>query len=130
MFWDRFYQLCISNNSKPNPIAKDLGISSAVLTKWKNGVSYPNGEVLINIARYFDCSIDYLVGLSDEQYSHNREISSTDKELLEKLHFLSEHDKKEVLNFIEYKIYTTREKDEKSSLSTKKSDSSERTKTS
>ena len=65
MFWDRFYQLCIKQNTKPNPVAKDLGISSGVLTKWKSG-GIPNGETLSKIADYFGVSVDYLLGRTDE----------------------------------------------------------------
>ena len=65
MFWDRFYQLCIKQNTKPNPVAKDLGISSGVLTKWKSG-GIPNGETLTKIADYFDVSVDYLLERTDE----------------------------------------------------------------
>ncbi len=64
MFWDRFFQLCVLHNSKPNPVAKELGFSSGVVTKWKNG-SIPNGEMLLKIADYFDVSVDYLLGRSD-----------------------------------------------------------------
>ena len=53
IFWDRFYSLCLEKNTKPNPVAKDLDISSGVLTKWKSGTSFPNGEFLIKIANYF-----------------------------------------------------------------------------
>ena len=65
MFWDRFYQLSIKQNTKPNPVAKDLGISSGVLTKWKSG-GIPNGETLTKIADYFDVSVDYLLERTDE----------------------------------------------------------------
>ena len=65
MFWKRFYELCISKNTKPNSVAKDIGISSGVVTKWKNGTTIPNGETLIKIADYLDCSIDYLLGRTD-----------------------------------------------------------------
>ena len=113
MFWDRFYELCCSKNTKPNPVAKELGISSAVLTKWKNGISYPNGEFLIKIAKYFNCSIDYLVGLTDHQISHVREISPIDAEILEKLHALPEDSQEEIIYILNYKYskYKSREKE-------------------
>ena len=69
MFWERFYDLCIKKGTKPNPLAKDIGISSGVITKWKSG-SIPNGEMLIKISDYFDCSIDYLLGRTDNPDSH------------------------------------------------------------
>ena len=66
MFWKRFYELCIKKGTKPNPVAKDIGISSGVVTKWKNGTTIPNGETLIKIADYLDCSVDYLLGRTDK----------------------------------------------------------------
>ena len=48
-------------NCKPNTVAKEIGLSTAIATKWKEG-SIPTGEVLIKIADYFDYSIDYILG--------------------------------------------------------------------
>lgn len=103
MFWERFYELCISTGTKPNPVAKNLGISSGVLTKWKSGTTFPNGTILIDLAKYFDCSIDYLVGLSDRKKSYNCEFSSADIELLEKIHSLPEDSQDEIIHIINYK---------------------------
>ena len=64
MFWNIFYDLCISKGTKPNPVAKELGISSATITKWKNG-SMPQSRTAKKIADYFDVSVDYLLGNAD-----------------------------------------------------------------
>jgi len=61
MFWERFYQLCEKFGTKPNPLGQNLGISSGVITKWKKG-GIPNGENLLKLADYLDCSVDYLLG--------------------------------------------------------------------
>ena len=61
MFWDRFYGLCRSMNTKPNPVGGELGFSSGVITKWKNG-KLPEAKALVSIADYFNCSVDYLLG--------------------------------------------------------------------
>lgn len=103
MFWERFYELCISVGEKPNPVAQKIGISSGVLTKWKNGTSFPNGTVLIDIARYFNCSIDYLVGLTNQKNPYNREISSVDLDFLNKLHTLPEDSQDEIIHILNYK---------------------------
>ncbi len=63
MFWERFYNLCIRNGKKPNPVGKEVGLSSGIISKWKNG-GIPNGETLMKLARYFNVSTDYLLGLS------------------------------------------------------------------
>lgn len=65
MFWERFYGLCIKRGTKPNPVAKGIGLSSGVLTKWKSG-TIPNGDMLIKIAEYFGVTTDYLLGKNDD----------------------------------------------------------------
>ena len=63
MFWERFYNLCLRCGKKPNPVGKEVGLSSGIISKWKNG-GIPNGETLMKLAKYFDVSTDYLLGLS------------------------------------------------------------------
>ena len=62
MFWDKFVELCIKHNTKPNPVAKELGISSGAVTKWKKEGSQPNSTTLKKIADYFGVSVEYLLG--------------------------------------------------------------------
>lgn len=69
-FFKTFQVLCESVGSKPNPIAKEIGVSSATVTKWKRGV-IPNGETLKKIADYFDVTTDYLLGNTDFPWRFN-----------------------------------------------------------
>ena len=62
-FWDCFYYLCNQKQTKPNIVAKELNISSATVTGWKQG-SPPNSERLVAIADYFGVTTDYLLGRS------------------------------------------------------------------
>lgn len=71
MFWERFYDMCIEKNTKPNPVAKEIGISSGVISKWKTTGALPSGETLIKIADYLDCSVDYLLGRETASDSTN-----------------------------------------------------------
>lgn len=76
MFWERFYSLCLNKQIKPNPLAKKLGISSGIITKWKDG-GIPNGETLIKIADYFNCSVDYLLGRTNIPEINRERIAPT-----------------------------------------------------
>lgn len=78
MFWERFYNLCLQNGDKPNTVAKELGFSTAACTHWKEGAE-PKSSVLIKIADYFDVSVDYLLGRTDDPESHK---SSTNNDLI------------------------------------------------
>lgn len=65
MFWERFVQLCAERNTKPNPVAKELGISSGAVTNWKNG-AVPQSATLKRIADYFGTTVAYLTGVVDD----------------------------------------------------------------
>ena len=41
MFFERLYLLCENKGIKPNTVAKAIGVSTAIATKWKNG-TIPN----------------------------------------------------------------------------------------
>ena len=69
MFWTFLYILFLEKKCKPNTVAREIGLSTAIATKWKNG-SIPKGDILVKIADYFDCSVDYLLGRTDNPNSH------------------------------------------------------------
>ena len=86
MFWERFYSLCLRNGKRPNPVGKEIGLSSGIISKWKNG-GIPNGETLMKLARYFNVSTDYLLGLSPYIQINGElvEMEYTDLELKKKI---------------------------------------------
>ena len=65
MFWERFYDMCKRKGLKPNPLAREIGVSSGIISKWKNDGRLPNGETLTKIANALNCSVDYLLGITD-----------------------------------------------------------------
>ncbi len=66
MFWNLFLGLCQRNHIKPNTVCKQLGFSNATATHWKNGKS-PNGDTLCVLADYFNVSVDYLLGRTEQK---------------------------------------------------------------
>ena len=61
MFWEIFVKLCNEHNTKPNPVAKALNLSSGSVTKWKSG-AMPNDTTLYKIANYFGVTVSFLKG--------------------------------------------------------------------
>ena len=100
MFWERFSQLCDEHGIKPNPLAKEIGISSGIITKWKTAGTLPNGETLKKLASYFGCSVDYLLGLSDNA-EKSPSVSEEDQDLLATVHQLDARDQGKVLGYAE-----------------------------
>lgn len=102
IFWDRFYSLCIENNTKPNPVAQKLGYSNAICNKWKNG-STPGIDALIKISEYFNVSIEFLIGKTDikkEQVTPTEQpVDEIDKEILELTADMTEEEKNSVLGY-------------------------------
>ncbi|MCL2853523.1 MAG: helix-turn-helix domain-containing protein [Defluviitaleaceae bacterium] len=46
-------------------VAKALNITKQSVHQWSTGKSVPSSDTLIALADYFDVSVDYLVGRSD-----------------------------------------------------------------
>ncbi len=88
MFWERFYSLCLKRGKKPNPVGKEIGLSSGIISKWKAG-GIPNGETLMKLSKYFDVSIDYLLGISPQIEIKETDIEPvlSDKELKDRIFF-------------------------------------------
>jgi len=48
-------------------LAKKLGVSKGIISLWENGLREPNMSSLIQLSKFFNVSIDYLVGRTDEK---------------------------------------------------------------
>ena len=103
-FWERFYNLCIENNTKPNPLASKLGIASGTISGWKSGKK-PNTNHLEQLCAYFNVSTDYLLGKSDikkEQAAHVEQPASDEvKKLYEESADLSDEEARRVREYVE-----------------------------
>lgn len=53
-------------------LAETLGITDAAVTMMEKGKRSPSFELLCAFADYFDVSIDYLVGRTDNPNSHKQ----------------------------------------------------------
>lgn len=74
MFYKNFLDLCIKSGKKPNQVTKDLGLSTATATNWKQG-SVPRDVTLLQIASYFGVTVDYLLGNEKEKPVAEDELS-------------------------------------------------------
>lgn len=60
MFYDNVKELCAVNRTNITQLAKDLGLSTSMPTKWKNG-AVPKADTLKKIAEHFGVSTDDLL---------------------------------------------------------------------
>ncbi len=61
----RLIELKEKNNVLQKDIAKSVGLSLRSYQRYEYGERNPTSDILIKLADYFDVSLDYLVGRSD-----------------------------------------------------------------
>ena len=64
-FKERLKELRIEKAISRKQLANDLFISERLISYWENGERECSFDMLIKIARYFNISIDFLLGNSD-----------------------------------------------------------------
>ena len=64
MFFEQFKQLCKEKNTTITAVTVVLGYSKGNIDRWRKGSS-PTGDTLVKFADYFNVSIDYLLGRTD-----------------------------------------------------------------
>lgn len=62
-FKDILKQLRQEKNYGQEQLANALGVSKGIISLWENGLREPNMSSLITLAKFFNTTIDYLVGL-------------------------------------------------------------------
>lgn len=79
-------------------VAKSIGVSPQSYGYYENEINKPDPEILIKLADYFDCTIDYLVGREDDfgvvQTAPNYALTALESEMLShfrKLDMSSQH---------------------------------------
>lgn len=73
MMGDRLQDLRKDRKMSQKQLAEQLNISVHTVSSYERSRSSPDHEVLIRIAKLFDVSIDYLMGLVDKKCSYNRD---------------------------------------------------------
>lgn len=80
IIYTRIKELCSENGITINKLEAELGMSQYSIGKWKNTTT-PTIDKISRISKYFNVSIDYLVGAS--------EIRSTVDDLMKDRDFVS-----------------------------------------
>lgn len=65
-FAARLKELRQQNGMSLNDVAKQLGITRQALSLFETEKSLPSADKLVALADFFDVSLDYLVGRSDD----------------------------------------------------------------
>ncbi len=62
----RIFELIKERGISQRETAKIFGVSQGTFNYWENSNTQPSIEQLISIARFFEVSVDYLIGNADD----------------------------------------------------------------
>ncbi len=65
VFAKRLKELRIEKGLSLDQLAKEINVSHVAIGRWERKLRIPNIEVLISLAKFFNISADYLLGLKD-----------------------------------------------------------------
>lgn len=99
----RIKQLRESQGKSQKEVSVDLGVSQATVSGWESGLKTPSAKSTLRIAKYFKVSVDYLLGLTDENEGPLSEIGeeALDDELISRVKALSPEDRQKVDYFVQ-----------------------------
>ncbi len=63
----RLHNLRTDKDLSQTELGKLLNLKNSAISKYEKGATEPSIETLIKIAEIFECSIDYLIGISDQR---------------------------------------------------------------
>ena len=66
IFIERLRELRTEKGMSQKELARLLNTTNSSVCDWERGRSEPNLDTVAQLARYFDVSADYLLGLEDE----------------------------------------------------------------
>ena len=61
----RIKELRNENNLSQQNLAKQIGVSQKAIDFWEKGINEPKASYIIKLAKFFNVSSDYLLGLTE-----------------------------------------------------------------
>lgn len=65
-FFERLSELMETSGLKQKEIAEEIGTTATALIHWKSGRSTPGGTELYKIAKFFGCTMEWLIAGEDD----------------------------------------------------------------
>ena len=83
VFYDRFIELCNKKGVKPSRVAIEKSFNKGSISSWKKNAELgkdvkPTTEILEKLADYFDVTVDYILGKTDERKPINHDVTDDD----------------------------------------------------
>lgn len=100
----RIKQLREERNLSQRALALKIHANQKTVNLWERGISEPSAAFIVALANVFECTCDYLLGREDDLGSVNvmRELSESEKEVLEVYSKLDKKAQAEMINYGRY----------------------------
>lgn len=77
-------------------MAKELNMSRATYARYEGGVAFPSVENLLEMAKYFGCSVDYLL-----DHTFSQKLTEKQKLVAQKIETLDDFECEKILSFLQ-----------------------------
>ena len=71
----RLKELRLNKNLTQQQLGKLLSVSGQTILNWENDITYPSVKKLIELASFFDVSIDYLLDFKEKNTNFDKIIN-------------------------------------------------------
>ena len=85
-FCDKLRLLREEEGITQSALAENLGVSQSAVAQWEAGTRVPTAGAIVAIARYFDTSADFILGIVDEKLRlvpYYKDISEKDQTFMQ-----------------------------------------------
>lgn len=115
---NRIKELRLEKGLSQKDLAKFLQVNQTAVGKYERGDLEPNIQTLLKLSNYFECSIDYLVGRSDDFGNVNvlspaPSLSKDEQEILDQYRGMSLTDKMHVQAYVKVRAEESAERKKK-----------------
>jgi len=84
-FGNRLKALRKAKDISQEQLAKRMGITKSMISAYELSMRMPSYQVLLKIARFFNVTIDYLLGLSDDNFLNTSGLTDKQNSILSDL---------------------------------------------
>ena len=104
----RLFELREEKNLTQEDIAKAISTSRTNIGRWEKGINEPSASLIIQLANFFECSTDFLLGRSDDfgniivKEKSPSNITSEEQALLDDFRSLPRQERAQAAEYVRY----------------------------
>lgn len=107
-FYDNYIKLCASCGKNPTTVSKEIGLSNAAASGWKNGKK-PSAITKQRLADYFGVSVSELTGEEQKEKPAPQMENGLDARFDALLSQMTDADLADLLEYMEFKVAKRKE---------------------